>query len=162
MQLDRGQAVSGFYRTAMTGVGRRKLSIGLRMTPMIDVIFLLLTFFVLTAKFQEPEKMLPILMGASDLPAVQRETVTVPIRIRAGQDGCVVTVGDGGKIVIGAENPQDGLLTLTQRVQKHFETAGAGPIELYCDDAVAWDYVVKVYDVLYVLGARNITFRIEE
>jgi hypothetical protein len=33
---------------------------------------------------------------------------------------------------------------------------------LYCDDGVSWDLVVKIYDVLYGLGAQNITFRIEE
>ena len=32
----------------------------LRMTPMIDVIFLLLIFFVCTANFKPPEEMLPI------------------------------------------------------------------------------------------------------
>jgi biopolymer transport protein ExbD len=161
MQADRGESVlGGFYHTAMTGVGRRKLSIGLRMTPMIDVIFLLLTFFVLTAKFQEPEQLLPIVMGRGE--AVQRDLAAVPVRIRADKAGCVVAFGDTGETVIAAEKPADGLLILTQQVQRHFEATGGGPIELYCEDGVVWDFVVKVYDVLYVLGAQDITFRIEE
>lgn len=161
MQADRGESViGGFYHTATTGVGRRKLSIGLRMTPMIDVIFLLLTFFVLTAKFEEPEQLLPIVMGRGE--AIQRERVAVPVRIRADQAGCVVAFGDTGETVIATENPAEGLLTLTQQVQQHFAATGGGPIELYCTDGVAWDFVVKVYDVLYVLGAQDITFRIDE
>jgi len=44
---------------------RKRRSFGLRMTAMIDVIFLLLTFFVLTAKFRPPEEFLGLAMGAS-------------------------------------------------------------------------------------------------
>lgn len=161
MQSNQGEAV-GFYHTAMTGVGRRKLSIGLRMTPMIDVIFLLLTFFVLTAKFQEPEQMLPILMAHGQEPVVQRKSEATAVHIRPGQNGCAVDFAGTDGIEVSAENPAEGLWTLTQRVEQHFDTAGSGPIDLYCEDSVAWDYVVKVYDVLYVLGAREITFRIEE
>lgn len=146
----------------MTGISRRKLSIGLRMTPMIDVIFLLLTFFVLTAKFQEPEQLLPILMGQTDAHVAHLDSRPMPIRIKTDRVGCVVVVGDQPETLITAENPAKGLLALTQIVQTHIETAGAGPIEIYCDDAVAWDFVVKIYDVLYALGAQNITFRIEE
>lgn len=161
MQSNRSEAV-GFYHTAMMGVGRRKLSIGLRMTPMIDVIFLLLTFFVLTAKFQEPEQLLPILMAQGQEPVVQRESEATVVHIRPGQNGCVVDFAGTGGIEVSPDNPAEGLLTLTQRVQQHFDAAGSGQIDLYCEDSVAWDYVVKVYDVLYVLGAREITFRIEE
>jgi biopolymer transport protein ExbD len=35
-------------------------------------------------------------------------------------------------------------------------------VELHCGDAVQWDYVVKVYDVLYRAGAVKITFVTEE
>ena len=146
----------------MAGIGRRKLSIGLRMTPMIDVIFLLLTFFVLTAKFREPEQLLPIVLGQANASAATLDLAPMPIYIKAGSGGCVVSVSGGSDMLISTDNPAEGLLTLSRNVQHHIETAGARPIELYCDDAVGWDFVVKVYDVLYGLGAQNITFRIEE
>lgn len=128
---------------------------------MIDVIFLLLTFFVLTAKFREPEQILPILMGQSDAASAQVEPRTIPIRIGAVEGGCMVIVDDGTKISITEESPADGLLELTQCIQQ-VGTAGAGPIELYCEDAVSWNLVVKIYDVLYALGVQNITFRIDQ
>ena len=67
------------------------------------------------------------------------------------------------KITLSTQNPQQGLLELTETLQgiDALKTAGS-PFELYCDDAVTWDLVVKVYDLLYALGARDITFRVEE
>ncbi len=152
---------NAFFQVATSGISRRKPAIGIRMTPMIDVIFLLLTFFVLTAKFQEPEQLLPIsVSGAQALtpPAAQEP---LPIHVKAAPDGCVIRVGDRTGITLSAQNPQEGLLVLTRIVQGRVETAGFQPVELYCDDAVAWDIVVKVYDVLYVMGAKDITFRID-
>ena len=60
------------------------------------------------------------------------------------------------------ENPQESLLVLARKVRQELETTGPVPVELYYDDAISWDIVVKVYDVLYALGLQNITFRIEE
>lgn len=163
MQTHTEQAsASGFYQTATAGIGRRKLSIGLRMTPMIDVIFLLLTFFVLTAKFREPEQVLPILLGQAEAAAVRADADAMAIRIEAAENGCVVFIGKEAAVAVAADTPGEGLLELTERVQERVETAGSGPVELYCDNAVSWDLVVKIYDVLYALGAQNITFRIEE
>lgn len=153
---------SGFHHRAMTGIGRRKLSIGFRMTPMIDVIFLLLTFFVLTAKFQEPEQFLPIVLGQGQSQAARFAFEPMQIQVKACQTGCLIFVAGQPETILSADNPAEGLLVLTQRVQKRFESEGCGPIELHCDDAVAWDFVVKIYDVLYALGAQDITFRIEE
>jgi biopolymer transport protein ExbD len=45
---------------------RKQRWFGLKMTPMIDVIFLLLTFFVLTARFRSPEQFLPILLSSAN------------------------------------------------------------------------------------------------
>ena len=56
----------GIRAQVVGGLPRRRRRFGLRMTPMIDVIFLLLTFFVLTAKFRTPEQFLPIHLAVAD------------------------------------------------------------------------------------------------
>ncbi len=64
---------------------------GAVMTPMIDVVFLLLIFFLCTSSFQRPEKTLPASLlvassGASDLnvePEPELERVTLFIRREA-------------------------------------------------------------------------------
>ncbi|MDO4424947.1 MAG: biopolymer transporter ExbD [Planctomycetia bacterium] len=61
-------------------VNQSQKSLELQMTPMIDVIFLLLIFFICTSSFQLPEKLFPTpiqtLMGNS--PSEQTETFELP------------------------------------------------------------------------------------
>ena len=147
--------------TGFTG-RRRRISMGLRMTPMIDVIFLLLTFFVLTAKFQEPEQLLPVIVGkANTQPAIVQDA-PLKIVVEAEPSGCSLRVADRPAIKIADGNLSESLLVLARRVRQELESTGPIPVELYYDDAIPWDIVVKVYDVIYALGLQNITFRIEE
>lgn len=155
--------ISGFHQVVMSGFGRsRRISMGLRMTPMIDVIFLLLTFFVLTAKFQEPEQLLPVFVGHSSSPVASADKHPIQIFVRAGNAGCSFIVADHPPIAVSDTNPSQSLLKLAHTVRRTQDKAGPAPLELTYDDAVPWDVVVKVYDVLYALGGDDITFRIEE
>ena len=158
------QDISGFHQTVMTGfLGRKhRISMGLRMTPMIDVIFLLLTFFVLTAKFQEPEQLLPVIVGKTTPRSVAAQDTPLKVFVEANPSGCLLRVENRPAIKLSDENPAESLLVLARKVRQELETTGPVPVELYYDDAVSWDIVVKVYDVLYALGLQNITFRIEE
>ena len=57
---------------------RKKLSTRIDMTPMVDLAFLLLTFFILTASFNKPTVMaltMPDKRGESDLGAKQAMTL---------------------------------------------------------------------------------------
>jgi biopolymer transport protein ExbD len=161
--MDTKQDISEFQQTVMA-VFRQKcrLPIGLRMTPMIDVIFLLLTFFILTAKFQEPEQLLPVFVGKTSTRPVTAKEKPLKIYIEALPHGCRLRVENRTEITLDGKKPQEALLVLAQKVQQAIENTGPVPVELYCQDAVAWDIIVKVYDVLYALGADSITFRIEE
>ena len=152
----------GFHEIVMSSLSRRRNPVGLRMTPMIDVIFLLLTFFVLTAKFTEPEQLLPVFVGNSDAQAVQLPQKTLAISIKPIQLGCIIEFPDHSPIVLSYSDPQEGLLHLTQNVRQINEITPITAIELFYDDQIMWDSVVKIYDVLYAIGARDITFRIEE
>ena len=135
---------------------------GLRMTPMIDVIFLLLTFFVLTTKFQEPEQLLPVIVGQPAPQTVAAEQTPLKIFIEPDPSGYQMRVQHHPAIILPEDNPREALLVLARKVRQTLEATGPVPIELYYDDAIAWDAVVKIYDVLYALGLQNITFRIEE
>lgn len=149
-----GQVIGGLMRRGGGGMG-------LRMTAMIDVIFLLLTFFVLTARFPRPEANLPVVM-----PKPSTETAAVsdkgPMKIylKAIPSGCQVTLGETNPIELLQDDIEVGLASVTNDfldAAKSFNIAEHG-LELYCEDAVEWDYVVKVYDVLYRSGARKIAF----
>ena len=158
------QQISGFHQTVMAGfISRRhRISMGLRMTPMIDVIFLLLTFFVMTAKFQDPEQLLPVIVGKTNPQTVVTRDTPLKVFVEPTLSGCLLRVENRPAIKLSDENPQESLLVLARKVRQELETTGPVPVELYYDDAISWDIVVKVYDVLYALGLQNITFRIEE
>ena len=158
------QHISGFHQTVMTGFMHRKrrLSMSLRMTPMIDVIFLLLTFFVLTAKFQEPEQLLPVIVGKTNEQSAVAQDAPLKIFVEADASGFLLRVANRPAIKLSDVNPSESLLVLARKVRQELEPTGPVPVELYYDDAVSWDIVVKVYDIIYALGLQNITFRIEE
>lgn len=132
------------------------------MTPMIDVIFLLLTFFVLTARFEKPEQSLPLAFGAA-VPGSANSPEPLELVIVPQQGGCAVTLGGTERITIASDAPVAGLAELAECVRTKFSAAQGQPsIRLRCDDAASWDIVSKVYDILYGMGARNIAFVIDE
>lgn len=137
---------------------KKRMPIGLRMTPMIDIIFLLLTFFVLTAKFQEPEQVLQINVAKQPSRLVSTGS-PLKIAVEKMEDGFLLKVANKPAIVLDERQPTDGLLLLGKQAQESLEINSYGSVELYCQDVVPWDVVVKVYDTLYALGLCEITFK---
>jgi biopolymer transport protein ExbD len=145
----------------------RKPSVGLQMTPMIDVIFLLLTFFVITARFRQPESFIPITLPSPDSVQSVRGRIVEPLilEIAGRADGCLARVGAEEGIVLSDEAPEAGLAAMAaclDRVCRSQGRTSEDPIELVCQDEVSWDFVVKVYDVLTAMGAANISFVMTE
>ena len=66
----------------------------LKMTPMIDVIFLLLIFFVCTANFQQNEELLPTILS---LPGTSAETIERPPELEDLDDIVVRLEMRGGR-----------------------------------------------------------------
>ena len=144
---------------------------GLRMTPMIDVIFLLLAFFVLTAKFRMPEQFLPVMLptvSAQELKAGLTEPLEIYMSVADDEVGCLVRFGSGNmfkSVTIEEKALDDGLVIFSNELisilnsQKRMES---DPIEIQCANEVKWDYFVKISNVLYGMGANNITFSINE
>ncbi len=91
----------------MPKVQVKKQSVSLDMTAMCDVAFLLLTFFMLTAKMRPQE---PV-------------QVTTPTSVAQGKpsatDLCTITVGKDGKIYWGTDNQEVRLGALQAVGQKH-------------------------------------------
>ncbi len=152
----------GLAKQVINGLQRRGgPGMGLRMTAMIDIIFLLLTFFVLTAKFQKSESQLPVVMPkpATETAALQTAG-PMKVRIDTIESGCEVALGEDTKIVLSRQNLDAGLANLSNQfltAAQSYDISTHG-LELYCDNAVQWDYVVKIYDVFYRMGATKITF----
>ncbi len=137
----------------------------LRMAPMIDMIFLLLIFFLVAGKWRPEESFLPM-----QLPAAQAQTHIVGeiepliVHICAMPAGCGVDIGRR-HVQLKSQNIDADLVLLMEqlrqclREQKRF---AADPVEIVCDAAVKWDYLAKIYNVFFGAGLTDITFRMTE
>ena len=169
MDMPKNNSSSVRSKTSKMFKKRKKSGFSLRMTPMIDVIFLLLTFFVLTANFRTPEQFLPILMPQAYAQAQQLDIIEpLIIDITDLHDGCNISVGSGDKfqsLQLNRQNIEEGLSSfasvLADIMQSQNRTA-ADPVQIQCDDSIKWDQLVKIYNILYGLGISDITFGLNE
>ena len=148
--------------------GSRRPTFMPRMAPMIDVIFLLLIFFVLTARFRTPEQFLPFQLAQADS-ATQARGLVEPlvVRLNAVPEGCRVTAGsasDGIALTLKPEASPEQLVELATQLGallKEQKRTLADPVSMECGDGVTWDHLVKVYNLLYAMGIHDITFPME-
>lgn len=141
-------------------------NITLRMAPMIDIIFLLLIFFLVAGNWRPQEDFLPF-----KLPVAQAQSpVTVKpepltIHILTTPTGCQVRFGQTHSITINQQNSDQALTSLLEKLkqclleQKRFAD---DPVEIICEPQVKWDYIAKIYNTLYGVGLTDITFRMTD
>lgn len=133
----------------------------LNMTAMIDVIFLLLIFFLVAAKFRPVEDFLPINVpsqrGSQSMLAIE------PLEILVKQAGNSCEVIFGNKTVkITGSSEGNNLRNELESVLKSHGRFLSDPVEIVCGEDVIWQNVVIVYDILYGAGLGNISFRLVE
>lgn len=144
----------------------RRRSFTLRMAPMIDMIFLLLIFFLVAAKFRPQEDFLPFQLPAAH---AQYRTIGKPepltIHISSTHSGCLVQISRLHTAQIENENIEADLVVLMEKIrdclltQKRFVT---DPVEIVCDADVKWQHLAKIYNLLYGAGLTDITFEMTE
>ena len=122
------------------------------LTPMIDVTFLLLLFFLLTFTFRDVEGVLPHLMlgGPGDGPDVIE---VPPIRIRLAAVGRAreSVRYEVGPTTVVARGPRELYRTLTSLREK---VSGETPVIIQPHGSVRWQYAVEACN-----QARRATFQ---
>ena len=136
----------------------------LRMAPMIDVVFLLLIFFLITSDFRTKEQFLPCTLAASSAVGFGTNPIEpLVINIRQTGEDCIVHIqgAEPAKLSSAAiENDLTVLMnTLSSVYQKHKRNA-ADPVEFICSDDLQWDYLAKIYNCFYGFGITDITFNL--
>ena len=134
----------------------RRESLEIKMTPMIDVVFLLLVFFVWTASFQVVEYLLPselsTLLGnqaALEEPPPEADFEDGVIRIHWTGDQPGWTVND---------QQADSLAQLQQRLQAIAQVKQDAPVILHPDEEVPLGDVINVFDLSRLVGFEKIQF----
>lgn len=154
------EAVSRRLRT------RRPVSFSLRMTPMIDMIFLLLIFFLLTVNFRPMESFLPFQLPAAQAQAGHIEAVEpLVIYIFDTEVGCQVQIGQIAAIQLTARTMQEDLALFAQKtadIMHAQRRTTEDPIEIVCTGDIEWQYVAKICNVLFGMGIKDITFRMTD
>ncbi len=121
---------------------------------MIDVVFLLLIFFICTANFRPPEERLPMnlslpgsLSGAVRPTPEEEDFKFATIRISANDGQIFWQIND--RI---CNSPAD----LGTVLRKLAETKSDLPILIDMDDDVAWQHFIHVYDLCRANGLSRV------
>ena len=135
----------------------------LRMAPMIDLIFLLLIFFLVTAKWRPQEGFLPLQLAAAQTADAQvGKPEPLEIHIYSSPNGCRVRIGEAEAVQIDDSTIEADLANMIEKTeacllaQKRFT---GDPVEIICSEDVKWEHLAKIYNVFFGAGLTDITFR---
>ncbi|KAA1260752.1 Biopolymer transport protein ExbD/TolR [Rubripirellula obstinata] len=139
--------------------GNTDRSIELKMTPMIDVVFLLLVFFVWTSSFELPEYDLPGAIatppgGSIDSSAQPAETFD-EIIIRISNRDSMTSINMNGTVLADVD-------ALTDRLAQVVAIGVQPPVIVDPDDNVTMDVAVSVYDAARSAGVDRVLFAASE
>lgn len=129
------------------------------MTPMIDVVFLLLVFFVWTVSFQVVEQILPSQMSSQlgDQPSEMQEPPP-----EADFENLVVHIGWDGQQPLWSlnEQPLASSDALRQRLMVVSAIKEDAPVILHPDGQVPLGYVIQAYDWSKQAGFQKVSFAV--
>jgi len=116
----------------------------LSMAPLIDIVFLLLIFFMVATTYLDPERELEI-----DLPVAESAGVS-----EEAPNEIVISVMQDGRLVCGGREMQVGELSalLTDAARRDSET----PVTIRGDRRVEHERVVAVLDACGMAGLYNL------
>lgn len=129
------------------------------MTPMIDVVFLLLVFFVWTASFQVVEHVLPSEM--SEQIGSEANPEVVPPLPKDFED-VVVKIGfaDAGASFQVNGEPVGSLAAVEEQLKTISKIDNTVPVILAPDAVVPLGVVIETYDVANVAGFADVRFAV--
>lgn len=115
--------------------------------PMIDIMFFLLVFFMMSTMFMVEQKVLPVTLPAASAPETNNQR-TAPITVMA----------DGG-IRFGETSVS--VVELEERIRSEMQKDREMRFVLRADRSVAYGKVVEVLDLLRKLGVQRLTVAVE-
>ncbi len=143
---------------------------GLNMTPMIDVVFQLLIFFVCTVEFQRREEMLE-----ANLPALGRGPKPVAktaqeldlgrIEVEIAREGVVASFQGRTRELPkpdGEESLAQSLAQLSKQLQEWTRVDRHIPVRIQCKPDVPTGTLLRVYDACLQAGLTDVRLAAQE
>ena len=140
---------------------RPRHSFGLRMAPLIDLVFLLLIFFLVAVKWRPQEDFIPL-----RLPAAQAQVSGVgrpePLRIYISsiETGCLIRIGQEQTVQINSQTMERDLARLMEKIEQVLaaqKRLTSDPIEIICEPDVKSEFWVRICNVFYGMRMTDIT-----
>lgn len=144
-------------RPSVFTAGRRSLSV--EMTPMIDVVFLLLVFFVWTSSFQVIEYLLPSSLLSSAGSGLEAEAD--PERIDFERVVVHLSWRDNRRAWTVNRRPVESLDRVRQTLDSVASINSEIPVVLDPEPDVPIGHVIDVYDIARQVGFDKVQFAAE-
>jgi biopolymer transport protein ExbD len=140
----------------------RREPLDVTMTPMIDVVFNLLIFFVWTAGFQVAEYILP--SSVSEVTGSGSLSPSEPPPPEADFDDVVVRVlwADGRVSWHVGEETLNDLASVEAKLARIFQANAEAPVIIDPDNATPLGHVIDVYDLSRRIGFDEVQFAAAE
>ncbi|MCK4751895.1 MAG: biopolymer transporter ExbD [Planctomycetes bacterium] len=140
--------------------------LSLHMAPMIDMIFLLLIFFLVAGNWRPEEDFLPFQLPVAHAQE-HRVGAAEPlvIYISATAAGCQVRVGQSDAVAIDEQMSAENLGALMEKISEVMleqKRIASDPVEIVCGGEVKWEQTAKIYNMFFGAGLSDITFRMTE
>jgi biopolymer transport protein ExbD len=132
-------------------------SLELKMTPMIDVVFLLLVFFVWTSSFELPEFDLPGSLAELPMGAAETSTDTPPVE---KFDEIIIRLlwqGEETQIMLNGQEMEQ-MSDLKARLAEITSLGVQPPVIVDPDEKVTMDLAVQAYDAARAAGVDRVLF----
>lgn len=132
---------------------KNKVSFSVRMTPLIDVIFLLLIFFILAIRLEKPEGVLENILPESDTHGIaeqQKDWEVVKLRIKLITEGEQLKIYLQERVIHTYKDLLSYLNMLPQEIMLVIEPEARVP----------YKYVIGVYNTCIKAKKSNIVFAI--
>lgn len=132
--------------------------IGFQLAPMLDVVFLLLIFFVVTQKFilneQDLKVRVPTAPKSED--EAQRAINELIVNVREENEKLIITM-DGSSIVPEGSD-EDPLEILRIRLRNQVQLNAHQPVRIRADAEMRWQRVADVISTCTKAGVYNLSF----
>ena len=119
---------------------RRRESLSPDLTPLIDVVFLLLVFFIVTSVFKKEENILNLILPETESTAVPTKEKVITIEITKTE------LSYQGKNV-DLQSLEEGLKTVTNQKT---------PVSVRIDENVEYKRIMKLFDLLQKYKLNNL------
>jgi biopolymer transport protein ExbD len=142
----------GGFRRRLSAVENRDLHYGPNMTPMVDVVMVILVFFMASTAVLGPEWMLKSALpvkAAAPASSSDADLVQVEVTLR---------MVDGRPTVDGAGLSAANLEQLAAKLKEEATRVGPEKVALLatCEDDVPYETIVRVHELCHGLGVSKI------